>query len=293
MDATPPRAGISISVAVPASIVADVPHLRERTAKIGLLARAAAIFRAEEIIIYLDSKDPDCQNAQNLVRKVLDYISTPQYLRRIFFHRDPELKYVGVLPPLRTPDHPLAARMADLREGERREGAVLSSRGGESTVEIGVERPLRVRGTLRAGTRVTACIIDPLNGRGEVVGRENVDAYWGFRTAAPRSSLGDLLREGRHDATIATSRYGRPIDELWKGLSSLLARSRSMLLIFGSPSEGVSSILARENVNLEASVDAVVNTVPNQGTATIRTEEAVIASLAVFNSMIEGMKLGP
>jgi len=288
----PPRRRIAIAIAVPASVVVDVPHLREKTVKIGLLARSAAIFRVEEIIVYLDLKSADCRKAQNLVCKVLDYISTPQYLRKNFFHRDPELKFVGILPPLRTPDHPLVTRMANLMRGEYREGAVISSSGGKSTVEIGVEGLLTVKGTLRPGTRVTIRMIDPIDGIGEVVERESVDVYWGFRPSPHRSSLGDLLRQRKHDAVIATSRHGKPFNELLGDISRLLARSRNMLLIFGSPSEGVASILARENVNLEASVDTVVNTVPHQGTATIRTEEAVIASLAVLNTIIEGMKLG-
>jgi len=293
---SPPRRRIAITIAVPASIVADVPHLREKTAKIGLLARGAAIFRVEEVGVYLDAEDAECRRSLGLVCKILSYIASPQYLRRSLFRRDPDLKYVGILPPLRTPNHPLVTRMANLRSGEYREGAILSSSEGESTVEIGVERPLKVKGSLNIGTRVTTRIIDPPKGLGEIVGRESVDVYWGFTVSAHRSSLGDLLeKRGReYDAVIATSRFGKPIAAIKGDLSNLLAKSRSMLLIFGSPSEGVAGILARENVNLEASVDAVVNTVPHQGTATIRTEEAVIASLAVLDSMmIEGMKLGP
>jgi len=288
----PPRRRISIAIAVPASIVADVPHLREKTAKIGLLARGAAIFRVEEVAVYLDADGAECSRSLGLVCKVLEYVSSPQYLRKILFPQDPELKFVGILPPLRTPDHPLATRMANLRVGEYREGAVLSSRRGELNVEIGVERPLKVRGSFKTGTRVTTRVIEPHDGIGEIADRDSVDAYWGFRVSAHRSSLGDLLRERKRDAVIAASRFGRPVTAIWGDLSELLAKSRDMLMIFGSPSEGVAGILARENVNLEASVDAVVNTVPLQGTATIRTEEAVIASLAVFDSMIEGMKLG-
>jgi len=288
----PPRRRISIAIAVPASIVADVPHLREKTAKIGLLARGAAIFRVEEVAVYLDAEGAECSSSLGLVCKVLEYVSSPQYLRKILFRQDPELKFVGILPPLRTPDHPLVTRMANLRIGEYREGAVLSSSRGESTVEIGVERPLRVRGSFKAGTRVTTRVIDPPNGLGEIADRDCVDVYWGFRVSAHRSGLGELLRERGRDAVIAASRFGKPVTAIWGDLSELLAKSRHMLMVFGSPSEGVGAILARENVNLEASVDAVVNTVPLQGTATIRTEEAVIASLAVFDPMIEGMKLG-
>ena len=39
-----------LAVAIPVSIVSDIPHLREKTLKIGLIGRAAAIFRVTEMI---------------------------------------------------------------------------------------------------------------------------------------------------------------------------------------------------------------------------------------------------
>jgi predicted SPOUT superfamily RNA methylase MTH1 len=39
-------------------------------------------------------------------------------------------------------------------------------------------------------------------------------------------------------------------------------------------------------LDLKSIVDFVVNTIPSQGTETIRTEEALIASLAVLNAQL-------
>ena len=39
-----------LSIAIPASVVSDTPHLREKTSKIGLVGRAVAIFRVDEIV---------------------------------------------------------------------------------------------------------------------------------------------------------------------------------------------------------------------------------------------------
>ena len=44
-----------LTIAIPASTISDTPHLREKTAKVGLIGRAAAIFRVNEIIIYPDT----------------------------------------------------------------------------------------------------------------------------------------------------------------------------------------------------------------------------------------------
>ena len=44
-----------LTIAIPASTISDTPHLREKTAKVGLIGRAAAIFRVHEIIVYPDN----------------------------------------------------------------------------------------------------------------------------------------------------------------------------------------------------------------------------------------------
>ena len=54
-------------------------------------------------------------------------------------------------------------------------------------------------------------------------------------------------------------------------------------MVFGAPTLGLYEILKNENLSLDDVVDYVVNTVPKQGTETIRTEEALLASLAIFN----------
>jgi predicted SPOUT superfamily RNA methylase MTH1 len=41
--------------------------------------------------------------------------------------------------------------------------------------------------------------------------------------------------------------------------------------------------MERQGRRIEEAFDFIVNTVPNQGTATVRTEEAVQATLALLN----------
>ena len=97
-----------LAIAVPASVISDTPHLREKTSKIGLIGRAAAVFRVDEIIVYPDNAEKGKQkNEANLIALLLSYLETPQYLRKRFFKLDPRLQYAGILPPLRTPHHPL------------------------------------------------------------------------------------------------------------------------------------------------------------------------------------------
>ncbi|MFQ6118836.1 MAG: putative RNA uridine N3 methyltransferase, partial [Methanosarcinales archaeon] len=56
-------------------------------------------------------------------------------------------------------------------------------------------------------------------------------------------------------------------------------------IIFGSPIKGLDEILSNSSFPLKISdlSDYVINTIPNQGTETVRTEEAIFATLAQLN----------
>jgi len=108
-----------LSIAIPASLVSDIPHPREETQRIGMVGRAAAIFGIDEIIVFSDAPGRDQNREIELIKTLLSYMETPQYLRKRLFKIRPELKYAGVLPPLRTPHHPLKSRAKDLIDGER------------------------------------------------------------------------------------------------------------------------------------------------------------------------------
>lgn len=88
-----------VSIAVPASFVSDIPHLREKTVKNNLPARAAAIFRIDEIVLFPDLLGTNQNRDINLITTILSYVETPQYLRKHLFKIKPELRYAGILPP--------------------------------------------------------------------------------------------------------------------------------------------------------------------------------------------------
>jgi hypothetical protein len=274
----------TLTIAIPASVVSDVPHLREKTSKVGLIGRAAAIFRVDEIIVFSDDPEENQTREMNLITLLLSYMETPQYLRRRSFKLEPELQYAGILPPLRTAHHPLNRKASRLREGEFREGMTLSTENGETLADIGVERPAIIAGKrLPPGKRVTLKISRiGTQVEAELVDREDVPAYWGYSVTGERS-LGKILKSGRFDFTIATSKYGLSFSDIAEEISTEWKRSKTALVAFGAPNQGLHEIARREGLDLESAIDFVVNTVPSQGTETVRTEEAVLASLAILN----------
>jgi len=271
---------VKVSIAIPSSLVYEVPHQREKTGFIGHIGRAAAIFRVDDIYIY-----PDDPGEAQLIRLILSYMETPQYLRKRLFTKRPELMYAGVLPPLRTPHHPLEKRSKRLSRGEFREGVVLAEDEGEFLVDVGVEGPLRATGRAPSiGSRATVEVMENRPGlRGRFVGRGDVGLYWGYRVHVSGRGLGRLALSDEFDLTVATSRLGQPYQRLEEQLRGRWAEAKSVLVAFGSPRSGLGEILAREGLTVDDVFHFTVNTIPRQGCETIRTDEAVSATLAILN----------
>ena len=278
-----------LRIAIPVSVVSDTPHLREKTSKIGLIGRAAAIFRVDEIMIYSDSRYGDQKSEMDLVSLLLAYIETPQYLRKRLFKLEPNLQYAGILPPLRTPHHPLNRKLSSLKVGDYREGAVLSRGNNRFLVDIGVERPVVTRGiSATSCPRVTVRIIKAgKHAEAELVDRDEIPLYWGYSVSVENRLLGSILKERGFGLVIATSRYGSSLAELAEQLADKWKRTEAVLVAFGAPSQGLAEIIGHEGLSLNEVTDFVVNTIPRQGTETVRTEEAILASLAAINCALE------
>ena len=273
-----------LAIAIPASVISDTPHLREKTSKIGLIGRAAAIFRVDEIIVYPDNSKANQLIDLDFIALLLNYLETPQYLRKRLFKIEPNLQFAGILPPLRTPHHPVSGNR-DLKVGEYREGMVLSKTKEGLLVDIGVEQPTLLRETQYAvGDRLTLQIVN-VGGRIEIqtANRDDVPVYWGYRVRVEKRPFGQLVTDEEFDLTIATARLGDKFMDVAGQIGKKWGCAQHILVTFGAPTRGLHEIAKEEGKKLEALVDFVVNTVPGQGTATVRTEEALLATLAIFN----------
>jgi predicted SPOUT superfamily RNA methylase MTH1 len=275
-----------MSVAIPASLVSDVPHLREKTSKIGMVGRSLAIFGIKEVIILADDPELDQHVEVQLIMSVLSYLETPQYLRKQLFRIMPELKYVGVLPPLRTPHHPLSNQAKELRNLEYREGVTLRSTRKGTLVDIGIERPVLITDKrLPFNRRITVKVKksdDKL--KATVADRNEISEYWGYKVSSPKLSFGQFLKKRRFDLVVATSKYGKAFLAMSEEMERRFGTAKNVLVAFGAPAKGLHEIVNQEDLNLENVADFIVNTVPGQKAHTVRTEEAVLITLGILNS---------
>ena len=93
---------MKLSVAIPESALSDESLKIDKTRKISILARACAIFKINTIYIYQEGEN---KADGALMVMILKYLETPQFLRRRMFPKVNDLKFAGVLQPLRIPSH--------------------------------------------------------------------------------------------------------------------------------------------------------------------------------------------
>ena len=103
-----------------------------------LFQTALAIFKADNVVIYNDNHDKNKDGKEDgaFIAEVLNYMNTPQYLRKQAIPIKSELRHVGILPPLRTPHHPVN-NQPDV--GDYRQGFTVKRNKKGTFVDIGMD----------------------------------------------------------------------------------------------------------------------------------------------------------
>ncbi len=274
------------SVAIPGSVASDTPHLREKTAKLGAIARACSIFGVTEIILYPDDPNRDQRVDLQFCFDILTFIETPQYLRRRLFKLSPTFEFTGILPPLQTPPHNVPSSLSEVKAGDFREGVVVARDGTSVRVDSGLKETVECQGSYPIGDRITLRLTELRKGlRGEIVEASTTGMYWGYRVTRSKLKLASMLQREQFNLRIGTSRFGTPAQEVWLEISKLLNNVESVLIVFGSPRRGLPEILREEDKKPMDLFHYFVNTVPAQQVATVRTEEALFITLSMLNEM--------
>lgn len=271
--------GSETTILIPSSTTMESADMRIRTLKVGTIARAAAVFRVDRIVIYRDREFDDSK----FISRVLQYAETPQYLRKRLFPRERALRYVGILPPLRTPHHPTSSKVSTLKVGEFRVGLVVDEVGSDNGawVDIGVECPLPLKTASRyeVGQRLNVRVFSLKPLAAKPVDRSEIPHYWGYETEVI-PNLDEHVRSSDR-LVVATSRQGTTATPDLLGQTARQGRKRGLEVVFGSPARGVDAFLSSETME----GCCVINTIPHQGTETVRLEEAIVATLSQVNLM--------
>ncbi|KAJ9556863.1 hypothetical protein OSB04_011477 [Centaurea solstitialis] len=297
----------TVSIALPGSIIDNTQSFELATRLAGQIARAATIFRIDEVVVFdnqgkspddlhvttVDTSDENESGTAFLIR-ILKYLETPQYLRKTLFPKHNSLRFVGLLPPLDAPHHLRKHEWAPYREGV----TVMQQPPipGNTYVDVGLSKNVVIDQVLEPGTRVTVAMgtdrkLDdqPLQVVSSSKPKEEAGMYWGYKVRyAPNISsvLKGCPYKGGYDYLIGTSEHGQIVRSSELDLPSF----RHLLIAFG----GVAGLeeCIEEDKNLKGKdprevFSTYLNICPNQGSRTIRSEEAVFICLQYFQEPID------
>ena len=267
---------MNLSVAIPESSLSDESLKIDKTRKISVLARACAIFKIDTIYVYQDGGN--YKQDGTLMVMILKYLETPQFLRRRLFPKMNDLKFAGVLQPLKIPSHITPANPKKINRGDIREGIIVSVKG-KRFVDVGINQLIQFFGKTGIGKRVTVQFKEgyPRLSVKEIDKTES-PTYWGY-SVKERSNLFSLISEWKGN-TIITSRKGRTATK--EQISKFTTSDKPTLVVFGSPDKGVHEIIGGKMKNVQNAKS--LNFFPNQATETVRLEEALLGTLAIINA---------
>lgn len=313
----------TVTVALPGSIVSNAQTRELKTYLVGEIARALTVFSVDEIVVYNDNPDSSDGGAvkatgvNSFLSRILQYVETPQYLRKALFPMHPDLRLAGLLNPLDAPHHLRLKEKSRFREGVVLPKGANQLKEGQVWVNVGLGpgSEVIVATDIEPNTRVTVDLGVPSSSstaeqpsasnvpvrrrkalRGKAVRpsvpREELGTYWGYsvRYAAALSDVwSEAPHKGGYDLCIGTSERGDvSVDD--EGFS--FPPFRHLLIVMG----GVKGLedAVEGDIGLQVGreqtkdlFDLYVNTCPSQGSRTIRTEEALLISLAAFRPLIE------
>jgi len=290
---TEKRNGMTVSVLVPSSLVREAEDKREATRKLGYVARAAAVFRIDRLVVF-DDPEGEEKWGGGFVETVLRYAATPPYLRKEAWGTRDELEYAGILPPLLVSAWTGSESSGS---GSKRQG-IVTQVGPEGRVRVncGMQHPISLHTPpgmeVEEGERVTIRV----SSRRPVRAKLLDETPPGFQVV--RSTIGDELARPDAGYRVATSRHGRTLTASGLPDETRRVQGDGMTIAFGSPARGLPPMLGlSESTIAESSADTSVtdgggsanapggfdtwlNVIPRQGSEVVRTEEALFAALA-------------
>jgi predicted SPOUT superfamily RNA methylase MTH1 len=196
-----------------------------------------------------------------------------------------QLQYAGILHPIKAPHHRVVDDIKKIKAGDIRTGVVLKVKG-QLFVEVGLGSLVPFMGDGFEGKKVNVRFTESYPNLKSVQAiEEDIFDYWGYEVKEV-PSISKLLTSVEETDIIITSRKGRHFKNIEAQLADHAKSVQNILVAFGSPKYGLHEILAKEGASIKP-YRYVVNMFPNQGTETVRLEEAVLGALAILNSALQ------
>ena len=248
---------------IPSTFTGEKKDKKIRVFLISQIARACVNFGINEIGVYYDP-DPkfDSHGLGRYIVKVLKYLNTPPYLRKLAFPKKKEFKYLGAALPIVAKYHETRDRYEYVYVLKKRGKKYFVSNGSSAFQVISNKS---VKSKIVIYDKVLKDFVYPWE----------TSEYFGYEVFYYNKPLESLLKKLKIQGTfvIGTSKFGETIQK------ANLRKSKRIAIVFGSFARGLKEILGK---NWTSYFNAVVNVSPDQNLKTIRTEEAVFYTLSIL-----------
>jgi predicted SPOUT superfamily RNA methylase MTH1 len=267
-------------IAIPDSSLVDEQTKRDKSTKIARIARTCAIFKVNRIYIYRD-RERDYSYDRKLLKLILEFLDTPQYLRRILYPKVAELEFAGLLHPLKAPHHKPSINPTNIKVGDIRQAVAVKVKGSYF-VDAGLNALVPLEGSAPEGKRTTIKFTSahPML-RCVVASKHDIREYWGYEVKEVLS-ISEMLK-GLTSLVVMTSKQGEPLSKFEQDLKQQIKETPSVLVVFGSPNRGVFEILKDERRYPKEFTKYVLNFFADQAVETVRLEEAILGCLSLLN----------
>ncbi len=267
-------------IAIPDSSLVDEQTKRDKSIKTAHIARSCAIFKVSRIYIYRD-RERDYSYDRKMLKLILEFMDTPQYLRRILYPKITELEFAGILHPLKAPHHKPSIDPKNIKVGDIRQGVTAKVKGAYF-VDAGLNALVPLEGSALEGKRITVKFTSEYPTlRCAVASQQDIDQYWGYEVKEV-VSISEMLK-GLNNTVVMTSKQGEPLSKFEQELKQQLKDASTVLIVFGSPNRGVFEILKDERRRPKEFTKYVLNFFPEQMVETVRLEEAILGCLSLLN----------
>uniref|UniRef100_A0A8D8LM69 Methyltransferase C9orf114 n=1 Tax=Cacopsylla melanoneura TaxID=428564 RepID=A0A8D8LM69_9HEMI len=234
----------TFSIAIPGSILDNAQSKELRTYLAGQIARTACIYKVDEVVIFYDGCEKQALDREDGISRCC-----VQFGRILQYLECPQYLRKYIFPIHKDLEYAGLLNPLDAPHHLREEDESLYREG---------------------------LVVPPS------LPRHEGGLYWGYNVRIA-NSLNEVFTQspyGKYDYIVGTSDKGAPLE------SVTVPQYKHGLMMFGGL-QGLEAALENDE-NLEAEsveelVDAYINTCPSQGSRTIRTEEAVLISLARFS----------
>ena len=267
---------MKLSIAIPDSSLKDEKKHENKTRKIFQIARAAGIFQVNSIIIYKDGREYETDS--KLLSMILRYLETPQHFRKRLYPKSGLLQFVGALSPIKMPNQTGTSDAKQVKKGDIREG-IIFPKDGKKFIDIGIDHSIPYHGKKQIDKRTIVKIKETFpNFTVYDIEKDQIPNFWSYNVKHG-GNLFSLLTEWK-GPKILTSRKSKKIKN--EDMQKILSAKEEILVVFGTTDKGIHEMLDKKISNIQNF--KAWNFFPQQGTETVRLEEAILGCLSIINA---------